>query len=232
MTKKIMEVTEVTVQATEKNPSIISIISKGNVSSGGWSNARLIPYDNKQTPVDGIYNFDFVADAPSGISIDVISEIASKEILFDNSSKQLKGVKINASENYITSLISQDNNSNESLVRSHNYPFNEVTPEDLKKLLKNNDSFSITNAFIWEDVLTVDVTYSGGCKEHDFQLVWDGTVIKTLPPQIDLFIIHNNNQDPCKAMVSNELQFTLPLEILNQYEINLNGWSKKLNTKT
>jgi len=99
MTKKIIEVTEVTLNILKKNPPILEIICKGNVSSGGWSNGQLTPFVYIMPPLDGIYEFDFVADEPTGISTQVISEITSEPFMWDNFPTEVKGVKVYASSN-------------------------------------------------------------------------------------------------------------------------------------
>jgi hypothetical protein len=234
MTKKVLEVTEVTVELLKKLPPALGITAKGNVSSGGWSNGKLIPFVYKTIPLDGIYEFDFIADEPSDISTQVISEITSNEFLWDDFPQEVKGIRVYASENSIITFTKEKNESfvsDKELIDINTFPFNKVTPAILEKLQANNDSFRITNAFIWEDVLHISVRYGGGCKKHDFQLVWDGSLIKTNPTKIPLFLIHNNNGDNCKAIVSQDLQFSLSSHIKGESPILLYGWSKELTFK-
>jgi hypothetical protein len=226
MTKKIIEITEVTLDILKKNPPILAITCKGNVSSGGWSNGKLIAYTYKKPPPDGIYDFDFVADEPTGTNTQVISEVTSQTFMWENFPPDLVGVKVHSSENYITARLKEERG--EKLMSEDPFPFHKVTPSILEELKRKNDMFFISNAFVWEDVLTVSVQYSGGCKKHDFQLVWDGTYTKSLPPQISLFLIHNNNGDTCKAIVREELQFVLSSELTIATELLLDGWAKKL----
>lgn len=60
-----------------------------------------------------------------------------------------------------------------------------------------------------EDTLTLDVRYGGGCKAHSFQLNWDGTVGESMPETVTFRLSHNDNGDPCKALVNERLQFDL-----------------------
>jgi hypothetical protein len=101
MTKKVFEVTDFTLVILKKNPPILEVDCKGNVISGGWSNGQLIPFVYKMPPKDGIYEFDFVADEPTGPDTDVITEITSVPFMWDNFPMELKGVKIYASSNHI-----------------------------------------------------------------------------------------------------------------------------------
>jgi hypothetical protein len=56
-------------------------------------------------------------------------------------------------------------------------------------------------------VLVLDVTYSGGCVDHGFTMVWDGNVMESYPPQINLFLFHDFNDDPCDGLVDEKLYF-------------------------
>lgn len=105
MTKKVFEVTTVTLVILKKNPPVLEINAYGKVSSGGWKKGKLIPYVYIAPPADGLYEFDFVAGEPNGASIQVISEITSEPFLWDDFPKDLKGVKVYSSSNFeITKL--------------------------------------------------------------------------------------------------------------------------------
>lgn len=57
--------------------------------------------------------------------------------------------------------------------------------------------------------LEMEVTYGGGCKAHEFDLVWSGAFAESLPPQATLFLVHRNNDDPCRAIRSEKVKFNL-----------------------
>jgi hypothetical protein len=103
--KKILKITEIELIILKKNPPALSIICKGQVDSGGWSNGKLVPYFYIYPPVNGIYEFDFIADEPSGPVTTVISDITTEEYLWDNFPSDLKGVKIYASSNSKTKKL-------------------------------------------------------------------------------------------------------------------------------
>lgn len=105
MTKKVIKVTEVSLKILKRNPPTLSVTAKGSVSSGGWSNAQLTPFIYIIPPLDGIYEFDFVADEPTDISIQVISEIISQSFIWDDFPANLKGVKIYDSSNFFIKKI-------------------------------------------------------------------------------------------------------------------------------
>ncbi|MDQ4076123.1 MAG: hypothetical protein M3220_07730, partial [Chloroflexota bacterium] len=52
------------------------------------------------------------------------------------------------------------------------------------------DPYTIQNAAITEDVLEVQVSYSGGCEEHTFDLIWEGGFEESNPVQAPLTLVH------------------------------------------
>lgn len=71
------------------------------------------------------------------------------------------------------------------------------------------DWLILEDAGLKGDKLIVDVKYGGGCSQHSVQLNWDGKILKSNPPQIILDLSHNAHGDPCKALLSERLQFDL-----------------------
>jgi hypothetical protein len=59
------------------------------------------------------------------------------------------------------------------------------------------------------DVLSAWVSYSGGCKEHSFELISNGMYAKSLPPKLSLCLRHSSDTDMCKKLVMQELKFDL-----------------------
>lgn len=51
------------------------------------------------------------------------------------------------------------------------------------------------------------VSYSGGCAEHSFRLIGSAVLTKSLPPQRSVKLIHINNDDQCKKMITDTLLF-------------------------
>ena len=60
------------------------------------------------------------------------------------------------------------------------------------------------------DTLMVDVTYSGGCKPHEFKLYSTGMWMKSLPPKVNVSLSHTMAEpDPCRQMVRKTLKFLI-----------------------
>lgn len=104
--EKVRTVKHVALTIFKPLPPILSIIATGEVSSTGYSNARLAPYVYVTPPEDGMYEFDFVAEAPSGASGSAMTEIKSEEFKWQDFPKELKGVRIYAEHNQIEEMLS------------------------------------------------------------------------------------------------------------------------------
>lgn len=77
------------------------------------------------------------------------------------------------------------------------------------------DVHFITASRVEKSNLFLSVTYSGGCKEHKFELVaCKYFVRKANEIQADILLSHDSNSDSCKAIIKKELCFDLsPLKL-------------------
>lgn len=77
------------------------------------------------------------------------------------------------------------------------------------------DLFAINDVQVTEDELRINVSYGGGCEEHEFNLI---NVINPSDgggQQIDvLYLSHNANNDLCEAAITEQLCFDIS-EIVN-----------------
>jgi hypothetical protein len=71
------------------------------------------------------------------------------------------------------------------------------------------DYYRLDSLRITGEMLSIFVQYGGGCKEHVFELLSDGNIIESNPPQINLHLKHNSNHDFCKALIFQELKFNV-----------------------
>ncbi len=61
--------------------------------------------------------------------------------------------------------------------------------------------------------LTLDVEYSGGCEDHEFDLVAWGGWLESFPIQVNVLLAHESHGDACDALITQGLRFDLsPLE--------------------
>ena len=73
------------------------------------------------------------------------------------------------------------------------------------------DRFHVKGLAIKGDILSIDVEYSGGSKEHTFELFSNQMLMKSLPPKMTLFLQHQANGDLAKALITKTLLFDLKL---------------------
>ena len=78
-----------------------------------------------------------------------------------------------------------------------------------KKTWGTDDYFVNTPPVINGNVLTLNVSYGGGCKAHDFTLVTSGVFRESNPVELQAIIAHNANGDSCEAWLTETYHFDL-----------------------
>lgn len=166
----------------------------------GWCNVALSSVVYVKPPVDGIQDFILHGQAPSGLAATAIETFQVSALV--PSADWLQGVRIINSCG--TSLLTLK------------MPVREQAPI-------GDDFFGIEAAGLKGDKLIIDVRYSGGCRQHTFQLNWNGKFLKSNPAQAVLELSHNANGDTCKAIIRERLQFDLSviIEDPSQYILRL-----------
>ena len=71
------------------------------------------------------------------------------------------------------------------------------------------DPVNIKDAQQIGDFVVLDVSYSGGCEEHEFKLESTGRYSSTYPPEVEVTLKHNSNNDRCRGMIDKKLWFDL-----------------------
>ncbi|UKN02820.1 hypothetical protein K6119_04725 [Paracrocinitomix mangrovi] len=83
-------------------------------------------------------------------------------------------------------------------------------------------STNIEKVSIDENVMTLIVSYSGGCEKHEFSLVGSTALMKSLPPKRNILLQHKNNDDNCREYITDTLQFDItPLGYKKGEEVHL-----------
>ena len=73
-----------------------------------------------------------------------------------------------------------------------------------------NDYYIINEASLNEDgLLNINISHSGGCEEHDYQLLQDPLFCGTPPIYISMKLSHNANGDLCEAWITKDLCFDI-----------------------
>jgi len=100
----IYSVDSVTITYIKKNPPEYRIDATGKTATSGWSNPDLSAVVYVQPPPDGIYDFDFVAEPPSGMAAQVLTPIKAQKIL-GKMPKGFRGVRVSAKSNKKEALL-------------------------------------------------------------------------------------------------------------------------------
>jgi hypothetical protein len=69
--------------------------------------------------------------------------------------------------------------------------------------------FELQNVSVSDDNVEITVAYSGGCKKHNFEIIWDENINFGNPPVINLIVIHHANGDACEAYIKEDLKFNV-----------------------
>jgi hypothetical protein len=105
--QKILAITDIELTVLRSFPPQIRIVASGTVTSSGWTNPQLVPYTYIQDPPDGIYDFDFIAEAPEEIATQVITPITT--IYRDRTFPQgMKGVRVHSSTNGLVAFFNPE----------------------------------------------------------------------------------------------------------------------------
>ncbi|TSA36884.1 MAG: hypothetical protein D4R64_06580 [Porphyromonadaceae bacterium] len=98
-------------------------------------------------------------------------------------------------------------------------------PEEVGILHENEwekysmDPFHLDSAYVDDDLLMMQVSYSGGCRNHELNL-WKLPPNALNPPPIELALSHDANGDMCEAYITRWLIFSLvPLRERGKKEI-------------
>ena len=80
---------------------------------------------------------------------------------------------------------------------------------DRQGSMSYSDQFAVESVVREDDLLKITVMYGGGCNEHTFDLIWDGTLLKSYPAQARMFLKHEDHSDKCDALVRKTLVFNV-----------------------
>lgn len=97
----------------------------------------------------------------------------------------------------------------------------------------SGDVYGLQMVNVVNNCLHLIVSYSGGCANHNFEMRWNGALMESMPPQAQLILYHNGNQDPCDAVLSEHLFYDLnELDPTHSYEtiiVHLQNYANPLS---
>lgn len=103
----------------------------------------------------------------------------------------------------------------------------------LGKIPEKSDPLTIDTAYITGNILTLGLTYGGGCKDHTFQVIGSEMISKSLPPVRAVSLIHQANEDHCRAIVNKTIQVDISAlaykqEAGSEIFLGIDGYKEKL----
>lgn len=108
---------------------------------------------------------------------------------------------------------------------------------DMKNM---GDSYTILDASIIDNQLWMEVSYGGGCREHQFELLFNNAYLESEDeygepkPYVQLTLKHNGNGDACRSIVREKIRFNLKSlqdKGLSQFQIRIKSWEQVLEYK-
>jgi len=71
------------------------------------------------------------------------------------------------------------------------------------------DHYNLNDIKIVGDSIKINISYSGGCREHEFKLIAQNCFEEDDSPKAKLVLSHNSNSDPCERYITEEHSFNL-----------------------
>ena len=105
----------------------------------------------------------------------------------------------------VSALLFACNNTKEVL---------DVDPINVKKaqigdVTQESAQTTISSVKLEGNILSLDIEYSGGCKDHSFEFVGSAAIMKSLPPKRAVKLVHNSNGDTCRELISETIKFDI-----------------------
>ena len=74
---------------------------------------------------------------------------------------------------------------------------------------RQTDPFDLDAAEVSDDILSIEVSYAGGCRNHVFVLTAATSFRRSDPVQLPMVLTHDDNDDPCEAYPTENRRFNL-----------------------
>ena len=110
---------------------------------------------------------------------------------------------------------------------------NEVIIAKIGEIPKDSAPFLINSVSIEGNILTINVSYGGGCEKHLFEMRGNSMVAKSKPPIRKVELIHLSNSDKCKKQITENIkvdvsEFAYRKEAGSEIYLSINGWTEKV----
>ncbi|MBS1502099.1 MAG: hypothetical protein JST32_08565 [Bacteroidetes bacterium] len=109
-TVKIRDVDSITLKLLKSQPPALLIHATGHTLTGQYTSIALNPRIYVRPPADGIWEFDFTGDPPTGIHDQLVTPVTA-DYEWKDVPATVKGIKIYSASNYKVVMLSQSNES-------------------------------------------------------------------------------------------------------------------------
>ncbi len=79
----------------------------------------------------------------------------------------------------------------------------------------HGDNFTIKSASLIGSAVNIEVEYSGGCENHEFELIFNSANQNAQGTPKSFVLVHDDNEDPCEALLTENIIIQLPSNINN-----------------
>lgn len=100
-------------------------------------------------------------------------------------------------------------NSKRAMKKKANTIHPVILSSDFTTYARESSETQINNAVIVDSVLTLSVSYNGGCQKHTFELIGSNMVQKSMPPIRGIMLVHHANNDDCRELVEEDIKFNI-----------------------
>jgi hypothetical protein len=126
---------------------LVSISAQGDVPTTGWTDIRLSPWFYVKAPDDGIWDFDMLGDAPSGIAGQVVLPVHTSTVLMAPS--WFRGARVHAAANELSELAGGELAVAQATPAMHALALD--IPTFNQTLASYDDSFQPTGTIHWKN---------------------------------------------------------------------------------
>lgn len=102
--RSVFTVESIDLAVIKMNPPKLQVTVIGTTRTAGWKNVRLQPRIYVHPPADGIWEFEFIADPPLGIVLEMVTPVTAS-YLYEGDFSGWKGVRIVAETNTKQKLL-------------------------------------------------------------------------------------------------------------------------------
>ena len=101
---------------------------------------------------------------------------------------------------------------------------------------KSDPIMGIDTVEVKGNTLFIHVSYGGGCRTHEFQVIGSLAIAKSFPPIRALQLVHNANDDMCRAIVRSVIEVDLEEVAYQKTEgseiyYTIEGWDHRIYHK-